>query len=87
MLTGLTSPRKLKPSPSASTGASLRTSYHLALDQEVSIRTKVKDRVGQLQVVWIGAPGTPDEGKIGVEWLEPRRFWGVEFPPEDWQSE
>jgi hypothetical protein len=67
-------------------GASLRTSYHLTLGQEVSVRTKAKDRVGQFQVVWIGEAGTPDEGKIGVEWLDARRFWGVEFPPEDWQS-
>ena len=67
-------------------GASLRTSYHLALGQEVSIRTKEKDRVGQFQVVWVGEPGTPDEGKIGVEWVDARRFWGVEFPPEDWKS-
>ena len=67
-------------------GAALRTAYHLTLGQEVSIRTKAKDRSGQFQVVWIGEVGTPAEGRIGVEWLEARHFWGVEFPPEDWQS-
>ena len=67
-------------------GAALRTAYHLALGQEVSVRTKARDRVGQFQVVWIGEAGTPDEGRIGVEWLDARRFWGVEFPPEDWRS-
>jgi hypothetical protein len=68
-------------------GAAMRTSYHLALDQEVSVRTKDNDRVGQFQVVWIGKEGTPQEGLLGVEWLDARRFWGVEFPPEDWQGE
>jgi hypothetical protein len=67
-------------------GASLRTAYRLTLGQEVSVRTKAKDRAGQFLVVWVGEVGTPDEGKIGVEWLEARHFWGVEFPPEDWQS-
>jgi hypothetical protein len=65
-------------------GALLRTSYHLNLGQELSVRTKEKDRVGQLQVVWMGKAGTSEEGMIGLEWLDARRFWGVEFPPEDW---
>jgi len=67
-------------------GALLRTSYNLNLGQELSVRTKEKDRVGQFQVVWLGEAGTSEEGMIGLEWLDSRRFWGVEFPPEDWQS-
>jgi len=67
-------------------GAALRTSHHLTLGQEVSVRTKAKDRVGQFQVVWVGEAGTPNEARIGVEWLDGRHFWGVEFPPEDWQG-
>lgn len=68
-------------------GAAVRTSYHLKLGQEVSVRTKDKNRVGQFQVVWLGQQGTPSEGKIGIEWLEPRHFWGMEFAPEDWASD
>lgn len=68
-------------------GASVRTSYLLALGQELSVRTKEKDRVGQFQVVWLGKAGTPSEGKIGLEWLESQRFWGVEFAPEDWEND
>ena len=67
-------------------GASVRTAYTLALGQEISLRTKDKNRVGQFEVVWMGKPGTPREGLVGLEWLQPRRFWGVEFPPEDWES-
>lgn len=68
-------------------GASVRTSYNLALGQEISVRTKEKNRVGQFQVVWLGARGTPNEGRVGLEWLEARRFWGVDFPPGDWESD
>jgi hypothetical protein len=67
-------------------GALLRTSYNLKLGQELSVRTKEKDRFGQFQVAWKGKAGTSEEGMIGLEWLDPRRFWNVEFPPEDWQS-
>ncbi|HEV2234430.1 MAG TPA: PilZ domain-containing protein [Terriglobia bacterium] len=68
-------------------GASVRTSYLFALGQELSVRTKDRDRVGQFQVVWLGKAGTPSEGKIGLEWLESQRFWGVEFAPEDWEND
>jgi hypothetical protein len=68
-------------------GSSVRSSYQLALGQEVSVRTKDKNRVGQFQVVWLGKSGTPSEGKIGLEWVEARRFWGIEFPPEDWEED
>jgi hypothetical protein len=68
-------------------GAAVRTSYHLQMGQELSVRTKVKNRAGQFQVVWMGKPGTPTEGKVGIEWLEPRIFWGIEFAPEDWAND
>jgi len=68
-------------------GALLRTSYILNLGQELSVRTKVKERVGQFQVVWMGKAGTTQEGLIGLEWVDARRFWGVEFPPEDWDGQ
>ncbi|MBI1984398.1 MAG: PilZ domain-containing protein [Acidobacteria bacterium] len=65
-------------------GLSVRSSYNLALGQELSVRTKDKNRVAQFEVVWLGDKGTPSEGRIGLEWVEPHRFWGVEFLPEDW---
>jgi hypothetical protein len=68
-------------------GLSVRTSYHLNLGQELSVRTKDKNRVAQFQVVWVGQPNTPNEGRVGLEWVEPHRFWGIEFPPEDWESD
>lgn len=68
-------------------GLSARTSYHLALGQEISVRTKDRNRVAQFEIVWLGGPGSPSEGRIGMEWVEPCRFWGVEFPAGNWESD
>ena len=68
-------------------GLSVRSSYELALGQELSVRTHDRNRVAQFEVVWAGKKGTPNEGRIGLEWVEPHRFWKVEFPPEDWENE
>jgi hypothetical protein len=65
-------------------GAALRTAYTLRLGQEITVNVKETDRVGQFQVVWMGQKGTSSEGKVGIEWVGPRRFWGIEFAPEDW---
>ena len=48
-------------------GLSVRTSYNLALGQELSIRAKDKSRVAQFQVVWVGKPNTPGDGRVGME--------------------
>jgi hypothetical protein len=68
-------------------GLSVRTSYYLNVGQELSVRTKDKNRVAQFQVVWVGQPRTPSEGRVGLERVEPHRFWGIEFPPENWESD
>jgi hypothetical protein len=68
-------------------GLSVRSSYNLAVGQELSIRTKDKNRVAQFQIVWVGKPGTPGDGRIGMEWVEPIRFWGIQFPADDWEKD
>jgi hypothetical protein len=68
-------------------GLSVRTSYQLALGRELSVRTKDKNRVAQFQVVWVGEPTTPNEGRVGMEWMEPERFWGLKFPPDNWERD
>jgi len=68
-------------------GASLKTAKTFAIGQILSIRTLERDHVGQFQVVWMGEAGTPLAGQIGVEWVDARSFWGIEFPPEDWGSQ
>ena len=37
-------------------GLSVRTSYNLLVGQELSVRTREKNRVAQFQVVWTGKP-------------------------------
>ena len=65
-------------------GASLQTKREYPLGQVITVRTKDRDHVGQFQVVWLGQPGTREAGRIGIELLDARKFWGIEFPPEDW---
>jgi hypothetical protein len=65
-------------------GASLRTTHQYAMGQALSVDALDQGHTGQFQVVWMGQPGTREEGQIGIEWIEARRFWGIEFPPEDW---
>ncbi len=65
-------------------GASLKTAREYSMGQIVTVFTKESRHVGQFQVVWIGMPGTREAGQIGIELLDARRFWGIEFPPEDW---
>ena len=68
-------------------GLSVRVSYDLAPGQELSIRTKDRNRVAQFQIVWVGQPNTPSDGRVGMEWVEPQRFWGIEFPPDNWEAD
>ena len=65
-------------------GASLRTAHEFAMGQILTVHTLDHGHTGQFQVVWMGQPGTPEAGQIGIEWVDARRFWGIEFPPEDW---
>ncbi len=68
-------------------GSSVRTSHTLAISQDVSVRTKVSNRVGQFQVVWVGQGGTSNEGLVGLEWIEAQELWGLDFPPMTEESE
>jgi len=67
-------------------GAALRASRPYTLGQVVSVRTKKHGHVGLFEVVWVGRPGTSEAGQIGIELLDARRFWGIEFPPDDWSD-
>ena len=65
-------------------GACLKTTRQYAMRQNLSVYTLDRGHTGQFQVVWIGQTGTREAGQIGIEWYDARRFWGIEFPPEDW---
>ncbi len=65
-------------------GASLAIKRHYVMGQTITVHTLNQDHAGQFQVVWMGQPGTREAGQIGIEWFDARRFWGIEFAPEDW---
>jgi len=67
-------------------GASLRTGHDFALGQTLTVRTLERGHMGEFQIVWKGQPDTPEAGQIGIEWFDARRFWGIDFPPEDWSG-
>src|SRR5208283_2747043 len=63
-------------------GAALKTARQYTMGQTVTVHTVDLGHTGQFQVVWIGQPGSREAGQIGIEWVDARRFWGIEFPPE-----
>jgi hypothetical protein len=65
-------------------GAALKTARPYGMGQIITVQPVDLGHTGQFQVVWIGQPGTREADQIGIEWVDARSFWGIEFPPEDW---
>ncbi len=65
-------------------GACLETKRPYSMGQTLTVHTLDHGHTGQFQIVWLGQAGTREAGQIGIEWLDARRFWGIDFPPEDW---
>jgi len=62
-------------------GAKIRSNVPLEpkMEVRVAILAPYKWRVGQ--VVWAHS----DEKEYGIELNRPENFWGIYFPPEDWE--
>jgi hypothetical protein len=62
-------------------GAKIRSTVPLETQMEVRVAmlAPYKWRVGQ--VVWADS----DEKEYGIELSRPENFWGIYFPPEDWE--
>jgi hypothetical protein len=62
-------------------GARIRSAVPLETQMEVRVAmlAPYKWRVGQ--VVWADS----DEKEYGIELSRPENFWGIYFPPEDWE--
>ena len=62
-------------------GAKIRSSVPLETKMEVRVAmlAPYKWRVGQ--VVWADS----GESEYGIELFRPENFWGIYFPPEDWE--
>lgn len=63
-------------------GARIRSAVRLEAQMElrVSLLTPYKWRVAK--VIW----ANPGRNEYGIELYRPENFWGVHFPPEDWES-
>src|ERR1043166_926415 len=62
-------------------GAKIRSAVQLEprMDLRVALLAPYKWRTAQ--VVW----AKPDENEYGIQLHDPENFWGVCFPPEDWE--
>src|SRR5713101_7803243 len=62
-------------------GAKIRSSVLLepSMEVRVAMLAPYKWRVGQ--VVWADS----NEREYGIELSRPENFWGIYFPPEDWE--
>jgi hypothetical protein len=66
-------------------GALLYLNEALAMGAMVTLTNPVTEEGLECRIVYLGDSAEKGQ-RVGVEFLSPApRFWGVEFPPEDWQ--
>lgn len=68
-------------------GGKIATPRHLALGTEVALENPALGVVAKACVAWLGEQH--HEGQrhhVGLQLHEAQNVWGIEFPPEDWQS-
>ncbi len=61
-------------------GARLKTQQPLKVGMELKIQSRRSGEPTRLRVVWTGREGTPRQGEVGVEYLEPANPFDVNFP-------
>ena len=61
-------------------GAKLKTQQPLHLGMRLSVQPKRRRNKGLFRVVWVGRPGTPRQGEVGIEYVEVSNLLGVAFP-------
>lgn len=65
-------------------GARIVSGRALPIGSEVTVVVEATQRSQQARVVWEDQPGRHD---YGIELSNPENFWGISFPPEDWEME
>ncbi len=64
-------------------GARLAGMHRLPLQPGDVIEVRRKNRKANFTVMWVGEPGTPRTGQVGLQSLDaPSDFWGIEVPVE-----
>lgn len=68
-------------------GACIATAQPLAPGLELAIENPPLRITVQGRIIHVSAPA-PDSGsyEIGVELLEPKNVWGIQYPPADWRQ-
>lgn len=61
-------------------GAKLKTQQPLTLGMQVKVQPRGRRQAGLFKVVWIGRPGSPREGEIGIEYVNVSNLLGIAFP-------
>ena len=68
-------------------GAKVLTKYKLALGAELAVENRALGHITKANVVWLGKPPGPDEpAELGIQLIKAENFWGIDFPPEDWEE-
>jgi hypothetical protein len=61
-------------------GAKLKTQQPLTVGMEVKVQPRGRRQAGLFKVVWIGRPGSPREGEVGIEYVHVSNLLGIAFP-------
>ena len=68
-------------------GAKVLTKYKLALGAELAVENRALGHITKANVVWLGKPPGPNEpAELGIQLIKAENFWGIDFPPEDWEE-
>ena len=68
-------------------GAKVLTKYKVALGAELAVENRALSRTALANVVWLGKPPGPNEpAELGIRLVKAENFWGIDFPPEDWEE-
>ena len=68
-------------------GAKVLTKFKLALGAELAVENRALGHTTLANVVWLGKPPGPNEpAELGIQLVKAENFWGIDFPPEDWEK-
>jgi hypothetical protein len=68
-------------------GAKILTKHHLTIGTDVVLMNRALGTVAKASVAWLGVKHHEGElHQVGLQLHEAQNVWGIEFPPDDWQS-